>query len=70
MRAVIISEQLEATEGVLYGIDAHMEVSYHSVERKARSIQNGVVCIEVDQRITSSKRDIIDVYREESRPEN
>ena len=35
-----------------------------------RSIQNGVVCVEVDQRITSSKSDIIDVYREESRPEN
>ena len=32
--------------------------------------QNGVVCIEVDQRITSSKSDIIDVYREESRPGN
>ena len=29
-----------------------------------RSIQNGGVCIEVDQRITSSKSDIIDVYRE------
>ena len=36
----------------------------------ARSIQNGVVCVEVDQRITSSKSDIIDVYREESQPEN
>ena len=27
-------------------------------------------CVEVDQRITSSKRNIIDVYREKSRPEN
>ena len=40
----------------------------NSVQRRARSIQNDVICIEVDQRITSSK--IIDVYREESRPEN
>ena len=37
----------------------------NSVQRGARSIQNGVVCVEVDQRITSSKSDIIDVYREE-----
>ena len=65
-----ISEQLEATGGELYGIEAHLEVSYHSVQRKARSIQNGVVCVEVDQRITSSKSSIIDVYREESRSEN
>ena len=35
-----------------------------------RSIQNGVVCVEADQRITISKSDIIDVYREVSRPEN
>ncbi|XP_071228836.1 uncharacterized protein [Salvelinus alpinus] len=32
----------------------------------ARSIQNSVVCVEVDQRLTSSKSDITDVYREES----
>ena len=38
------------------------------VQRRARGIQNGVVCVEVDQRITSSKSDNIDVYREESRP--
>uniref|UniRef100_A0A8C7HLG6 TATA box binding protein like 2 n=1 Tax=Oncorhynchus kisutch TaxID=8019 RepID=A0A8C7HLG6_ONCKI len=31
-----------------------------SVQRRARSIQNGVVCVEVDQRLTSSKSDIID----------
>jgi hypothetical protein len=37
----------------------------NSVQR-ARSIQNGVVCVEVDQRITRSKSDIIDVYREKS----
>jgi hypothetical protein len=42
----------------------------HSVQRRSRSIQNGVVRVEVDQRITSSKRDIIDVYREKSLPEN
>jgi hypothetical protein len=42
----------------------------NSVQRRARGIQNGVVCVEVDQRITSSKSDIIDVYREESLPEN
>ena len=32
-------------------------------------ITNVVVCVEVDQGITSSKSDIIDVYREKSRPE-
>ena len=42
----------------------------NSVQRRARCIQNGIVCIEVDQRITSSKSDIIDVYREKSRPKN
>ena len=30
----------------------------------ARCIQNGVVCVEVDPRITSSKSDIIDIYTE------
>ena len=40
------------------------------VQRRARSIQNGVVCVEVDQRLPSSKSDIIDVYREESRSKN
>jgi hypothetical protein len=40
----------------------------NSVQRRARCIQNGVVCVEVDQRITSSKSVIIDVYREKSRP--
>jgi hypothetical protein len=29
---------------------------------------HGVVCVEVDQRIASRKSDIIDVYREKSRP--
>ena len=38
----------------------------NSAKRRARCIQNGVVCIEVDQRITRSKRDLIDVYREKS----
>ena len=33
-------------------------------------LQNGVVCVEVDQRLTSSKSDIIDVYREESWSKN
>ena len=42
----------------------------NSVQRRVRSIQNGVVCVEVDQRITSSKSDIIDVYRKMSRLEN
>ncbi|XP_071262657.1 uncharacterized protein [Salvelinus alpinus] len=32
--------------------------------------QNGVVCVEVDQGITCSKSDIVDIYREKSRPEN
>jgi hypothetical protein len=41
----------------------------NSVQRRARGIQNGVVCVEVDQRLTSSKSDIIDVYREESAQE-
>jgi hypothetical protein len=57
---------LEATEGELYGIEACLEVS----PKRARSIQNGVVYVEVDQRITSSKSHIIDVFREESWPEN
>ena len=38
----------------------------NSVQRRASGIQNGVVCVEVDQRITRSESDIIDVYREES----
>jgi hypothetical protein len=42
----------------------------NSVQRRDRSIQNGVVCVEVDQRLTSSKSDIIDVYREKSQPKN
>jgi hypothetical protein len=42
----------------------------HSVQRLVRGIQNVVVCVEMDQRITSSKSDIIDVYREKSQPEN
>ena len=42
----------------------------NSVQRWARCIQNGVVCVEVDQRITSSESDIIDVYRDESQSEN
>jgi hypothetical protein len=41
----------------------------NSVQRRVRSIQNGVVCVEMDQRFTSSKSDIIDVYREKSQPE-
>ncbi|XP_064872487.1 plasma membrane calcium-transporting ATPase 3-like [Oncorhynchus nerka] len=64
-----IQTQFEATEGELYGIEARLEVCEHSVQRRARSIQNGVVCVEVDESIISSKSDIIDVYREESRPE-
>ena len=40
------------------------------VQRRARSIQNGVICVKIYQRLTSSKSDIIDVYREQSRPEN
>jgi hypothetical protein len=31
--------------------------------RRARNIQNGVISVEVAQRITSRKSDIIDVYR-------
>ena len=42
----------------------------NSVQRRARCIQNGVVYVEVDKRLTSSKSDIIDVYREESRSKN
>ena len=41
----------------------------NSVQQRARSIQNGVICVEVDQRINTSKSDIIDVYREKSLPE-
>ena len=42
----------------------------NSVQRGARCIQNGVVCVEVDQGITCSKSDIVDIYREKGRPEN
>ena len=42
----------------------------NSVQRRARSTHNGVACVEVDQRLTSSKSNINDVYREESRPKN
>ena len=42
----------------------------NSVQRRARCIQNGVVCLEVDQGITSSKSDIVDISRERSRSEN
>ena len=42
----------------------------NSVQRRARCIQNGVVCIEVDQRNTRSKSNIDDIYREKSRLEN
>ena len=42
----------------------------NNVQRRAICMQNGVVCIEVDQGITRSKSDIIDIYREKSRPEN
>ena len=37
---------------------------------RVRSIPNSVVCVEVDQRIPSSKSNVIDVYREKSWPEN
>ena len=47
-----------------------LKLVWRLVNSVQRSIQNGVVCVEVDQRITSSKSDIIDVYREESRSEN
>ena len=39
----------------------------NSVQR-ARCIQNGVVCIEVDQRITHSKSDIIDIIEKRVGP--
>ena len=42
----------------------------NSVQRGAISILNGVVCVEVYQRITSSNSNIIDVYREERWPED
>ena len=42
----------------------------NSVQRRARGIQNGVVRVEVDQGITRRKSDLIDKYREKSRPEN
>ena len=38
----------------------------NSVQRRARCIQNGVVCVELDQGIIRSKRDIVDIYREKS----
>ena len=60
----------KSTEGELYGIKDRLEVCKHSVQRRDRCIQNSVVCVEVDQRITSSKSDIIDVYKEKRGPVN
>ena len=42
----------------------------NTVQRRPRCIQNGVICVEVDRGITRSKSDIVDIYREKSRPEN
>ena len=42
----------------------------NSVQRRARCIQNGVVYVKVDQGITRSKSDIVDIYREKIRPGN
>ena len=36
----------------------------NGVQRRARCIQNGAVCVEVYQGITLSKSDILDIYRE------
>ena len=38
----------------MYCIEARLEVSQHRVQ-KARSIQNGVVCIEVETRLHSGE---------------
>ena len=57
-------------ESCMYGIEACLEGCLHSVQRRAGSIQNGVVCVQLDQRLTSSKSDLIDVNREESRSKN
>jgi hypothetical protein len=38
------------------------------VQRRARCIQNGIVCVEVDQGFTRSKSDIVDIFREQSLP--
>ena len=46
---------------MLYGIEAYLEVCSHSVQIRASCIQNGVICVEVDQGITRSKSDIIDI---------
>jgi hypothetical protein len=51
------------TEGVLYSIEAQCP-------KKGQMYTEGVVCVEVDQGITSSKNDIVDIYREKSQPEN
>ena len=40
----------------------------NTVSKEGPDIQNGVVCVEVDQGITRSKSDIIDIYREKSWP--
>ena len=39
----------------------------NTVSKEGPEVQNGVACV-VDQRVTSSKSDIIDVYREKSHP--
>ena len=42
----------------------------NTMSKEGPEVYRMVFCVEVDQRITSSKSDIIDVYREKSRPED
>ena len=46
-----------------------LKLVWRFVSTVSKERPNGVVCVEMDQRITSSKSEIIDVYREKSRPE-
>ena len=42
----------------------------NTVSKEGPEVYRMVVCVEVDQGLTSSKSDLIDVYREESRSKN
>ena len=47
-----------------------LKLVWRLVNTVSKEGPNGVVCIEVDQRITSSKSNMIDVYREKRQPKD
>ena len=42
----------------------------NTVSKEGPDVYRVVICVEVDQGNTQSKSDIVDIYREKSRPEN